>query len=199
MTNPDYTHTTLIVDHSGSMGEDGKDKEATNGIKVFLDEQFDQPGHFTYTLTEFDTSVNQVCRLRSDKIKYTLKPAGGTALLDAVAEEIRLTGEDLLSMKEEFRPANVVVVIVTDGEENSSTRNTLDEVKEMIAHQQDVYGWKFVFLGADTAAWMGKALGTCSTTSYDNTAEGTQAVYASSSTYVTSLRSGDEQKMPEKI
>lgn len=200
MTNPDYTHVVLIVDRSSSMSENGKAAEATNGIKMFMDEQFALPGKFTFTLSEFDTSFDTVCRVASEKMDYVLSPRGSTALLDSVAREISLTGFDLESMAEKDRPANVIVVTVTDGEENSSTLNTLDEVKEMIAHQQDVYGWKFVFLGADTAAWMGKALGTYSTTTYDNDASGTHAVYAASSTNITNIRSGmTDDKMPDKV
>ena len=102
-------------------------------------------------------------------------------------------------MKDEFRPANVIVVIVTDGEENASKKHTLEEVRDMIQHQQDVYGWKFIFLGADTADWMGRALGTYSTTTYSDDAHGTHEVYAASSSYLRSVRSGDEQKMDERI
>jgi hypothetical protein len=46
-----------------------------------------------------------------------------------------------------------VFVITTDGEENSSKEFTREQVKKMIAHQQDVYKWQFTFLAANPEAF----------------------------------------------
>ena len=197
MTKPNYTHCTVLVDHSGSMA--GKDAEATNGIKVLQEDQFALPGEFTLTIAEFDTTYQRVRSMITEPFPYVLRPAGGTALLDSVAKEIAATGQDLADIPEDQRPEHVIFVIVTDGEENSSTKTTLEEVKDLIQHQQDAYKWEFLFLGADTAAWMGKALGSAHTTSYTNDAAGTQAVYASTSDFLRSTRMGEASSMPENI
>ncbi len=53
---------------------------------------------------------------------------------------------------EEYRAENVMFVIITDGEENSSRRFSSDRVKAMIGHEKEKYGWEFVFLGANIDA-----------------------------------------------
>jgi hypothetical protein len=132
-------------------------------------------------------------------LEYTLIPRGGTALLDSVALEIIQTGIDLAVLPEDERPEHVIFVIVTDGEENSSHHFDLEQVKEMIEEQKSAYKWEFLFLGADTAAWMGKALGSTFSTSYTNDAHGTQAVYDSTSDFLRSTRMGEASSMPENI
>lgn len=72
---------------------------------------------------------------------------GGTALLDALGKAIDETGLRLAKLSEESRPAKVVFVVITDGEENSSTTFTKAQIREMIAHQEGRYQWGFSFLG----------------------------------------------------
>lgn len=43
-------------------------------------------------------------------------------------------------------------VITTDGMENASRRYTYDGVKAMIERQKEMYGWEFLFLGANIDA-----------------------------------------------
>jgi hypothetical protein len=43
----------------------------------------------------------------------------------------------------------MVMVIVTDGGENSSKEFNNKKIKEMIDHQAKVYKWQFTFLGAN--------------------------------------------------
>lgn len=61
MTNPDYTHLTLVVDRSGSMASTWAD--AQGGLDVLLNEQFAQPGKLTLTLVEFDSVAETVVRM----------------------------------------------------------------------------------------------------------------------------------------
>lgn len=85
--------------------------------------------------------------------EYTLVPRGSTALLDAVGQAIVTTGEKLATLPEDQRPGLVMVVIVTDGEENSSREYNKQKIKDLITQQQDVYKWQFTFLGADQNAF----------------------------------------------
>ena len=55
-------------------------------------------------------------------------------------------------MPEAERPNRVLLVIITDGEENASVEYTRDRVFSMISTQQDVYGWSFLFLAANQDA-----------------------------------------------
>ena len=52
-------------------------------------------------------------------------------------------------MKEEDKPEKNIIVIMTDGGENSSHEYPSAKVKEMIKHQEDKYNWTFVYMGSD--------------------------------------------------
>ena len=56
MTNPDYTHVTLVVDRSGSM--EVVADEAQSGMNALLTSQFALPGRLTVTLVEFDSDID---------------------------------------------------------------------------------------------------------------------------------------------
>jgi len=49
-------------------------------------------------------------------------------------------------------PTTVVVVIITDGHENSSKYFTLENIKQTIARLEKIGKWTFSFLGADIDA-----------------------------------------------
>jgi len=82
----------------------------------------------------------------------TYAPDGSTALLDAIGRTIDETGARLAAMSEADRPGKVIIAILTDGEENSSGTFTWAQISDMIRHQQDVYKWEFLFLGANQDA-----------------------------------------------
>ena len=54
--------------------------------------------------------------------------------------------------REEDRPGKTVFVITTDGLENASRRYDYAEVQRMVRHEQEKYGWEFLFLGANMDA-----------------------------------------------
>ena len=54
--------------------------------------------------------------------------------------------------REEDRPGKTVFVITTDGMENASRRYSYPEVQRMVKHEQEKYGWEFLFLGANMDA-----------------------------------------------
>ena len=49
-------------------------------------------------------------------------------------------------------PEHTIFVITTDGMENASRRYTKTEVKAMVERQKALYGWEFLFLGANMDA-----------------------------------------------
>jgi len=132
-------------------------QEMENGIKSFLEKQKVNP-ETKATLAQFDTEYELVYPPLSvaDVPTYHLMPRYGTALNDAVARFVRDVGADLAAKPEHERPGKVIVVIVTDGHENSSREFPGEpgrqKVADMITHQKSHYGWEFVFLGANMDA-----------------------------------------------
>ena len=155
MTDSEYVHYIMIVDRSGSMRPIRKDSEG--GIRAFIDKQLEgvDGSKRTVSFYQFDTEHDQLYDFDPlEKAKnYELNPRGGTALLDACGFAISQVGGKLAAMPEDKRPGYVMVVIVTDGGENSSTEYTRAQVKDMIEHQQSKYNWKFTYIGANQDAF----------------------------------------------
>ncbi len=149
----DLTDITLVVDRSGSMQDIRSDAEG--GVNAFIENQAKEPGEALLTLVQFDTDYEFLHKgvPMADVPKYELVPRGATALLDAVGRAINETGERLSKMNEADRPGLVVFVVMTDGLENSSQEFSKPRIKDMIQHQQKMYGWQFTFLGADQDAF----------------------------------------------
>jgi len=151
----------VVLDQSGSM--DSIVNDAIGGFNTFLKAQQQLPGEARFSLVLFNTTNHYDERCLSVPIKdvkpldaTTYIPSNGTPLYDAVGTAIDKLGAKFATMKEEDRPEKVVFVILTDGEENSSTDVTYEKLKGMITHQTDAYKWQFVFLAANMDA---KAVG----------------------------------------
>lgn len=80
---------------------------------------------------------------------YQYTPCGSTAMNDGIGTAINRIGQWLNDMPEEERPSKNLIVIMTDGEENSSHEYTLQQVQDMIKHQTDKYNWTFAYMGMD--------------------------------------------------
>jgi len=167
--NKDLTEIVLVVDRSGSMYSCKAD--AGGGINQFIKEQQKMDGKADLTLVQFDYEYEFIHEgVDIDEVgEYTLDPRGGTALLDAVGRTVQETGARLAKLDEKDRPGLVAFVIVTDGEENSSSEFKLEQVKEMIAEQTDKYNWQFTFLGEGLDAFAGgSSLGIGSSVMYSS-------------------------------
>ncbi len=151
MTNPDYTALLFIIDRSGSMNLIKSDMEG--GINGVLEEQKKLTGEVTVDVAYFDYElIYEEHFLSLDSASIEIKPRGMTALHDAIVISTKKFGESLAQLPEEDRPGTVLTIIVTDGHENASSFHTISDVKELITQQQDVYGWEFLFLGANQDA-----------------------------------------------
>jgi len=128
--------------------------DAIGGFNSFLDEQLKVPGSASVTVVLFDNEyevpVKNVDLKKVEHLnEHTFVPRGGTALLDAIGKTINEVGERLAKTNESEKPEKVLVCILTDGEENSSHEFDKCKIKNMIEHQQLIYNWGFVFLGAN--------------------------------------------------
>jgi len=154
--------------------------DTIGGFNTFLETQKAVPGYATLTLVQFATGPEEIVHLDRplDLVppltKETYVPGGGTALHDAIGTTVEELGRRLAAMPEAHRPGKVVVVIITDGEENSSIKFTGSRIKEMIEEQRKTYNWQFVYLGANQdAVTVGDSLGM---------AKGTSAAYSGHNT-----------------
>jgi hypothetical protein len=78
-------------------------------------------------------------------------PNGSTALFDAIGFAVNQLERQQLQDMERF-DVGVVVIILTDGEENASTHYRLDQVKRMIYRLEESGKWTFSFIGASLDA-----------------------------------------------
>lgn len=191
----DATLISILLDRSGSMGSIKDD--TIGGYNNFLSQQQAIPGDCTLTLTQFDTGgidivhentpIANVPALNAD----TYQPRGGTPLLDALGKTIKSTGSALKAIPEDKRPDKIVFVIITDGEENSSHEYTKAQIKEMIEHQETLYKWNFVFLGANQDAFAeARSMGISSSKAagFAGNAMGVNALYANVASNVARYR-----------
>jgi uncharacterized protein YegL len=185
-----YTHLILILDKSGSMGL--LQSATIEGVNSLVAKQKEMPGDFTTAVYTFDGSVDEVAGFSTlTPMNYT--PYGSTALLDAFCHAVDSEGSKLFQMKESDRPDKVVVVVVTDGEENASHKHSLTDVKNRITTQEHQYAWKFVFLGANIDAFkVGQSYGFMAqgTLQWTPTFNGVKDSYATVCTAMASYRSG---------
>lgn len=185
------TMICLILDRSGSMA--GRETEVIGGVNTFLDEQKALPDPASIAFVRFDTGAIERFRpMQPLAVAQHLTPAdfqprGGTPLLDAVGSTVAALDDD---WKRE-RPDRCVVVIVTDGAENSSREYTREKVKELIQSRQDSGKWAFIYLGANVDAFAeagSMGISMANTANYRNTAKGVRAAYNTVSGSVSKMR-----------
>ena len=178
------TEIVILLDRSGSMQSIGK--ATVEGFNTFLKEQKNADGEAFVTLVQFDDRYEM--NYESLPVKDTTPlilgenfvPRGSTALIDAIGKTI----EDLNTDRD------VVFVIITDGEENSSVTYKREAIMKMIETQTEA-GWKFLFLAANQDAI--KAGGTIgikgsNSINYSSTADSTINVFANVSQNMSKYR-----------
>ena len=166
----------FILDRSGSM--DNCLDDTIGGFNAFVREQVPIGG--TLTLVLFDHEYTPVYKLKPIQdveplTRETFKPRGSTALLDAIGRTI----------KENWSRNQPTVVILTDGQENSSHEYTKAHIKDLVEERQ-AKGWTFVYLGANQDAFAeagGLGISPSCTVNYDvrRTPEAFQALSAAMS------------------
>lgn len=160
----DLTDITIILDRSGSMEKVRTDAEG--GLNKFIKEQAEgQSGDALLTLVQFDDKYEMVVDHKPVKeaalIQYPLVPRGWTNLYGALGRTIETKGERFKAMPEDQRPGVVIIAIITDGHHNTADEKFSQEmVRKMIQHQEEVYKWTFLYLGANVDAFEeGAAIG----------------------------------------
>jgi Mg-chelatase subunit ChlD len=144
------TRVFVVQDKSGSMAVR---REATvSGFNEYIDQLDDNAeGDIELSLIQFDTKVydkyiNRPLENVDDLTPEDFVPSGMTALRDGVGRAIR-TADKSIGDRDK-----VLIVIMTDGEENSSREYTQTQILDLIGRRR-AKGWEFVFLGAGEEAW----------------------------------------------
>lgn len=184
------TEIIVIADRSGSMYRIVDD--AVGGFNSFLYDQKQLPGEAYLTLVRFDEEYEMVCECTpikemKDITRETLKPRGGTALLDAIGNTLANTMARLDTTR-----TKIIVVIITDGQENASEHYGIDAVRQLV-EECTKSGWEFMFLGANIDAFAvggGLGINAKSTTQYESSSRGIVTAYSHVSDTVSSFREG---------
>ena len=149
------TELVFILDRSGSMY--GLEQDTIGGFNSMLTKQKADSGEAYVTTVLFDNRIRTLHdRLPLQEVNpmtesdYTV--GGSTALLDAVGSTIKHIARIHKYAHPDHKPAKTLFVIITDGMENASREYTYDKVKQLITHEQEKYGWEFLFLGANIDA-----------------------------------------------
>ena len=148
------TELVFILDKSGSMA--GLERDTIGGFNSMLNKQKEVDGECRITTVLFDNRYELLhdridIRAVSPMTEREYQVGGSTALLDAMGRTIQKLVNVQKSTAEEYRAENVMFVIITDGEENSSREYSSQKVKAMIEQEKE-YGWEFIFLGANIDA-----------------------------------------------
>ena len=149
------TELVFILDMSGSMAQLTDD--TIGGFNSVLKEHNDGKGEVLVTSYLF----NNESRMIHDRLpiadvppmterEYTAR--GCTALLDAIGEAIEHIVGIHRYIREEDIPEHTIFVITTDGMENASHKFSTGYIRAKIRHEQEKYGWEFLFLAANIDA-----------------------------------------------
>ena len=185
------TEIIFILDKSGSMS--GLEEDTIGGFNSMLKKRQKNDGEVLVSTILFDDGSEVLHdRVPLKEVKPLTEddyiPGGCTALLDAVGGAIKHISNVHKYARPEDRPEKTLVIITTDGMENSSERYGYRKVKKMIDRQQEKYNWEFIFLGAniDAAKEAGRlGLSEERAVNYCHDREGTKVVYDAVSKYVS--------------
>ena len=149
------TELIFILDKSGSMA--GLEQDTIGGFNALLEKQRKLPGEVRVTTVLF----NQGYELLHDRIPVSgvapmtsvdYQVGGMTALLDAIGSTIQKISNVEKNTIQEQQVDKVMVIITTDGMENSSCEYSYKKIHEMIAMKKNTADWEFIFLGANIDA-----------------------------------------------
>lgn len=162
VSNKKKFHSVVILDRSGSM--DLVRDKTVSGVNEYIQTLDKDNGDMVFTLAVFNSKgsfgsnskldieylydnqkISEVKPLTSEQYS----PIGGTPLLDAIGTVI--TKIEGLYKGKKTKP-DISVMIVTDGEENSSVEYTKEAIKKLI-EDREKGNWGFAYLGANQDAW----------------------------------------------
>ena len=189
------TELIFILDRSGSMG--GLESDTIGGFNATINDQKTLEEETRVTTILFDNFFE----ILHDRIDLQDLPTltekdyfvrGSTALYDAVALGIRKIVNVQKQTIPEGRADKVIMVITTDGYENSSRETNAAMLHKMIDDcKKD--GWEFLFLGADIdaqAAAGSIGIDSNRAANFVKDSQGVRVQYDSLNVAISAMRSG---------
>jgi len=149
------TELVFILDKSGSMS--GLEADTIGGFNAMIEKQKKLEGT-VYVSTVLFSNSSEVIHDRADITKiepmteHEYHVGGNTALMDAIGGAIHHIGNVHKYARAEDVPEHTIFIITTDGMENASREYSADRARGLIKHQQEKYGWEFLFLAANIDA-----------------------------------------------
>lgn len=171
------TLVSFILDETGSMGSI---EEATiSGFNEYLQTLRKSKDKISMTLTKFNSEKTEIV-FNGKPIKDvpelshdTYHPNHNTPLFDAI-------GKTINALSKTAKDKNVLITILTDGQENASTEFNWQKIQQLIKEKQEK-GWTFTFLGANQDSWhTGQMLGipTGNSINFSTTASSTRMAFS---------------------
>jgi hypothetical protein len=132
--------------------------ETISGFNALLEEQKKIAKEARLTLALFNDTVELICDNVPIANAHPLssesyQPHGGTALSDAIGRIIPAIG------KHASRLSSVLVIIITDGGENTSQGFAISDVHRMVSYRQSYHRWLFLFFGPKSAETYARQIG----------------------------------------
>ena len=148
-----YLKIIFVIDESGSM--QGTESDVIGGFNNFIEQQkTEHQGKITVSLYKFNSYWSRILNdLPIEEIRpltngdYT--PGGLTALYDTIGNAITDIENQAKYTKREHKASMVMMVIITDGQENASREYDSRKIKQMIQELEQSENWQFIYLGAD--------------------------------------------------
>ncbi len=150
------SHVVFVLDDSGSM--QSCRQQTINGFNEFLAGQKESEIPTYVSLYKFDghRTIEMYSHVPVSLVKdlntETYNPQGGTNLLDAMGDVMIEINTQLAAVGKAENRDSITIVILTDGEENSSREFSNPDIKEMV-EKSGAKNWGFFFLGANIDAF----------------------------------------------
>jgi hypothetical protein len=149
----DHVYNLIILDESGSMSTIKEStisgfNEIVQTIKG-IEKQFPEQKHFISLVTFNGFGIKTLLDKKpvselSEIDGSSYNPNSSTPLYDAIGLSVLKLRMDIAGVEN----ANVLVTIITDGEENSSREFNGQQIKKII-DEQKALGWTFTYIGAN--------------------------------------------------
>jgi len=182
----------FVLDRSGSM--DLLKDNAVAGFNTLIDEQKKCAPPSRFSLALFNSSVDLVYDAVPianvpELTDAIYEPSGGTALNDAIGSMIHAIG------KRVQRSTRVLIAILTDGAENSSSKFSTADILQMVSYRRLNYDWQFIFIGPASSIDYGLKIGIqrSNIVEFDTDPEGIQLIMNRLSKSVRAYQLGDRK------